>query len=262
MSDRAEHDWNPGTYERFRGFRLRPAMDLLAQVRDLPTGDIVDLGCGTGAAGPVLKERFPGVHRIGLDSSPAMLDRAAATGAYAEMIHTDIVDWKPATPPALIFSNAVLHWLDDHRQLLPGLAEMLTTGGVLAVQMPRNFDAPSHSLLRECAAQLFPDRFKVDPCTPPVRPARDYVTLLAPFGQVDGWETEYAHRLEPVAQGHPVRVFTESTAMRPVLARLSPAEAVTLMRDYDAALAKAYPAAADGSVLFPFRRVFFVLRTV
>ena len=37
-------DWNPEAYARFRGLRLRPALDLLAQVGDLPLGDVVDLG--------------------------------------------------------------------------------------------------------------------------------------------------------------------------------------------------------------------------
>ncbi len=259
MSAHSGPDWNPGTYERFRDLRLRPALDLLAQVPDLPSGAVVDLGCGAGAAGPALKARFPLARRIGLDASEAMLARAERTGDYDALIRGDIDEWQPDEPVALIFSNAALHWLADHDRLLPQLAGFLPPGGVLAVQVPGNFQAPSHALLREIAARRFPDRFSAEGFVPPVRPARDYVAMLAPLGRVEGWETDYVQCLEPVAQGHPVRAFTESTAVRPYLAHLTADESAAFVRDYDAALEAAYPRTADGPVLFPFRRIFFVL---
>ena len=80
-------DWSPGTYARFRGLRLRPAMDLLAQVGDLPDGPVVDLGCGDGAVGSALRQAFPGRRLIGVDSSPAMLAQARG---YDALVETDI----------------------------------------------------------------------------------------------------------------------------------------------------------------------------
>ena len=62
-------DWDPGTYDRFRGTRLRPALDLLRALPELSEGAVVDLGCGNGAAGPALKTL--GRHLIGIDSSAA-----------------------------------------------------------------------------------------------------------------------------------------------------------------------------------------------
>ena len=56
-----------------------------------------------------------------------------------------------------------------------------------------------------------------------------------------------------------MRLFTQSTAVRPVTGRLTEAEGARFLRAYDAALADAYPAEADGTVLLPFRRLFFVL---
>jgi trans-aconitate 2-methyltransferase len=91
-----------------------------------------------------------------------------------------------------------------------------------------------------------------------VAPAADYARMLAPFGEVDAWETEYLQRLDPGGEGHPVRRFTESTAMRPYLAPLAAVEAARLVAAYEAALAEAYPPEADGAVLFPFRRLFLV----
>lgn len=259
MSDDATSDWNPGAYDRFRGLRLRPALDLLAQVPGLPAGDVVDLGCGTGAAGPVLRARFPGHRLIGLDASRAMLAEAES-GPYDQLVAGDIADWMPTSPPALIFSNAVLHWLGDHARLMTALAGYLAPGGVLAVQMPGNFLAPSHALLRATAARLFPERLAGEPYLPPVLAVADYMRLLNPMGTVEGWETTYTQRLGPVdGSGHPVRAFTESTAMRPWLAGLNPDEARAFIADYESGLDLAYPRETDGGVLFPFRRVFFVL---
>lgn len=249
-------DWDPGTYARFRGLRLRPALDLLAQVDGLPAGDVVDLGCGDGAVAGPLRARFPGRRVVGVDASPAMLAQARG---YDATVCADIAAWR-AEGLALVFSNAALHWLGDHGALMPRLARMLAAGGVLAVQMPRQFLAPSHRFLRDIAAAMFPDRFDLAGWQVPVATAAEYHAMLSGLGEVQAWETEYVQRLAPVADGHPVRRFTESTAMRPFLERLTGAEAARFVAAYEEALAAAYPAGEDGAVLFPFRRVFFTLR--
>jgi trans-aconitate 2-methyltransferase len=253
-------DWDPARYGAFRDLRLRPALDLLAQVPDLPSGDVVDLGCGDGAVGPALLSRYPTRCLVGVDASEAMLANAALRRCYERLTLADILGWQPEAPPALIFSNAALQWLGDHAALLARLVDMLAPGGVLAVQMPRQGEAPSHRLLREVAEALFPGRFPV--ARPPVETAEGYVRLLAEFGAVNAWTTGYVQRLAPVAAGHPVRAFTESTAMRPFVAAMSPEEAHAFVAAYDLALAAAYPALPNGEVLFPFTRVFFVLERV
>lgn len=68
-------------------------------------------------------------------------------------------------------------------------------------------------------------------------------------------------RLCPVAGGgHPVCAFTQGTAMRPWLKGLNTDEISDFVADYEEGLELAYPRRKDGSVLFPFRRLFFVLR--
>lgn len=253
-----QNDWSPEAYGRFRGLRLRPALDLLAQVGDLPEGDVIDLGCGNGAVGEALAQRFPDRRRVGVDLSPAMLAKAAETGTYHALVESDAAAWTPDTPPALVFSNAALHWLGDHDALMPHLAGLLPARGILAVQMPRQHDAPSHALLGQVAMSLFPDRFP-EPLRSPVLAAVDYARMLSPLGQVSAWETDYVQPLPPAPQGHPVRAFTESTAMRPYLERLTAPETETFTRAYDAALADAYDPLPDGTVLMPFRRVFFTV---
>lgn len=257
-------DWDPERYGAFRDLRLRPALDLLAQVPGLPNGDVIDLGCGDGAVAPALAAQFkPDHHLIGVDASAAMLEKAAeritqwGNRLYSGLTQADIALWAAHSPPALIFSNAALNWLPDHAALMPRLAGMLAPGGVLAVQMPRQEEAPSHRLLREVAERLYPGRFAV--AASPVMQAEDYAERLLSLGEVRAWTTEYIQVLDPVPQGHPVRAFTESTAMRRHVQDMTEAEAQAYVAAYDLALAEVYPALPDGRVIFPFTRVFFVL---
>lgn len=254
---RTTADWDPGTYHRFRGHRLRPALDLLRAIGPLPAGDVIDLGCGSGTVGPALGQLRRRL--VGVDTSPAMLDYAERTGSYASTEELDLANWRAETPPALIFSNAALHWVGDHGTLLPRLAGMLAPGGVLAVQMPNQNRAPSHRLWLQIADELFPNRIDRSRLPGVMLPA-EYHRLLRGLGQVTLWETEYYQDLAPDAEGHPVRRFTEATFARPILAALSSDEQNRLIAEYERAIGKAYPEAADGAVLFPFRRLFFTLQ--
>ena len=250
-------DWDPARYGAFRDLRLRPALDLLGQVPELPAGEVIDLGCGDGAVGPALVARYPTRCLVGVDASEAMLANAALRRCYERVELEDIVDWRPERAPAMIFSNAALNWVPDHAELMPRLAGMLAPGGVLAVQMPRQGGAPSHRLLREVADRLFPGRFPAKPAS--VLASANYAEMLLPLGDVRAWTTEYIQMLDSVAQGHPVRAFTESTAMRPFVQAMTTDEAKAYVAAYDDALAEVYPALPDGRVLFPFTRVFFIL---
>ncbi|WP_172328629.1 methyltransferase domain-containing protein [Mangrovicoccus sp. HB161399] len=260
MSATPQCDWDPEAYHRFRGLRLRPALDLLAQVPPLPAGAAVDLGCGSGAVGPALAQRFPGRLLHGVDRSPAMLEEAEATGAYQRLEQADISEWTAEAPVALIFSNAALNWVPGHAELLPRLAGMLAPGGVLAVQSPRQQEAPSHRLLREISGALYPHLFDWSAWRDDVEELAEYDRILSGLGELSLWETTYAQLLPPDGRAHPVRRFTESTAGRRVLDRLAGPETESFLSGYDAELEAHYPRRPDGSVLFPFRRSFFVLR--
>lgn len=252
-------DWKPESYDRFGDVRLQPALDLLARVGAAPGGDIIDLGCGSGVMGAALAGRFPKQRLVGIDSSPAMLGKALTTGDFTELEQADIAEWAPESAPALIYSNAALQWLDGHEALLPRLAQAVMPGGYLAVQMPHQNPAPSHRGWGTAFAGLFGERDVGK--GPEVLDPGAYFDLLAPFGEVQLWETEYFQHLPAAKDGHPVRLFTESTFGRPYLeAAGDTADQARLIEAYEAAMAVAYPLREDGSVLFPFRRLFFVLR--
>ena len=252
-------DWDAGSYDSFRRLRSRPAGDLLSAVpQDIPPGPIVDLGCGSGAAAPLLAGRFPDRMLIGVDRSPVMLEEAMRCGLYDHLVEQDIRVWQPGAAPALLFSNAVLHWLSDHAGLMLRLVSMITDSGVLAVQMPRQLGRPSHDLLYLTAHELFPDRFDGD-VPQQVRPPDFLHGILRTHGSLSVWETEYLQHLPASIEGHPVRMFTQSTAARPILKLLTPTERDTFLKRYDARLLSDYPLLPDGSTLMPFRRQFAVL---
>lgn len=251
-------DWNPSAYARFHDLRLRPGLDLLNAVSQMGAGDIVDLGCGNGALGEALAARSGGREVVGVDASPAMLQRARQVKFYSALQQADIDNWHPRRPPGLIFSNAVLHWVGHHEELLPKLARMLGKGGTLAVQMPHQNKAPSHRVWLTLVEEMFPGRVE-KMGTPGVMAPVKYDELLARLGQFRLWETEYYQRLMAEPGSHPVRRFTESTYARPILDALDADEKAELIARYEEVMRAAYPVRKDGSVLFPFRRMFFTL---
>jgi trans-aconitate 2-methyltransferase len=146
--------WDPARYERYRDERSAPFHDLLALVTPCPGGRVVDLGCGTGELTRVLHERTGAAATFGVDSSAAMLARAAANEADGlQFALGDIEDFEPDAPLDVVFSNAALHWVDDHPALFARLAAMLAPGGQLAVQMPANHDHASHRVAERVAAE-------------------------------------------------------------------------------------------------------------
>jgi trans-aconitate 2-methyltransferase len=150
----AQDVWNPERYDRFRDERRRPFFDLLALVRPRPAMRVVDLGCGSGELTAELHRHVRAADTLGLDSSAAMLAKSEAfVGDGLRFARADIADFTAGPTYDLVFSNAALHWLPDHETLFGRLTAALAAGGQLAVQMPANFDHPSHTVAAEVAAE-------------------------------------------------------------------------------------------------------------
>ena len=155
MTDAAS-PWNPDQYARFKDERSRPVFDLLALVTPRPDMRAVDLGCGTGELTRELHVRLAARETTGVEASESMLAKSgpfAGAGAGLRFVHARIEDWEPSSPLDLVFSNAALHWVDDHPALLARLARMLAPGGQLAVQIPSNDDHPAHLVAAEVARE-------------------------------------------------------------------------------------------------------------
>ncbi len=255
-------DWDPAAYLRFAGERARPFADLLARVRHEAPVRVVDLGCGEGALTASLARRWPGARVLGVDSSAEMLAAAAAhaDGDRVAFVRGDVHEWRPEGPVDVVVSNAVLHWVPGHAELLARWAGSLAPGGELAVQVPGNFRAPTHALLAElCRSPRWSDRVAgAAPRPDAVLDPAGYLDVLAGAGLgADVWETTYTHVL---TGPDPVLAWVRSTVLRPVRAHHDEAEGADLTAAYADALRQAYPARPDGSTLLPFRRVFAVGR--
>jgi trans-aconitate 2-methyltransferase len=182
----ASDTWDPTQYERFKKERSQPFFDLLALVRQAPTMRAVDLGCGTGEWTRHLHVTLGAASTLGLDLSEAMLTKAAALAPAAGLSFTkgDIGAWAEKRPAAetydLVFSNAALHWLPSHDALLRTVSAAVAPGGQLAVQVPANFDHPTHRVAAEVAAEMSVERNPAYALAPEA-----YATLLHRLGYLE-----------------------------------------------------------------------------
>jgi trans-aconitate 2-methyltransferase len=249
--------WDPAQYLKFAGQRLRPAVDLLSRVDVSDPAEVYDLGAGTGNVTRLLRARWPDARITGVDESREMLDKAAAESPDIDWQRADLATWRPDRRADVIYSNAALHWVAGHDRLLVALLDALAPGGVLAVQMPRNFSARSHTAIGE-AARSGPWKAKLEPLLRPAPVAAPdfYFDLLARrAAALDIWEVEY---LQVLDGEHPVKEWVKGTWLRPLLDALDEPERAAFETRYTELVADAYPRRDDGRTLFPFRRLFIV----
>jgi trans-aconitate 2-methyltransferase len=255
--------WHPQQYLKYESERLRPALDLIARVPIAAPHTIVDLGCGAGNVARILADRFAGATIDGVDGDPAMLARAresTAADARFRWTEADLAAWHPPYPVDLLFSNAALHWVDDHATLFAALFAKLAPNGVLAVQMPDNHAAPSHlSLFATAREPRWRDRVAPLVRGNKVAPLDAYHAWLQPHAaKLDLWRTTYLQALPwPTDAEHPVVAWMRGAALTPYVAALA-GDAEAFIGEFAARIVRAYPRGGDGHVLFPFSRIFIV----
>jgi predicted TPR repeat methyltransferase len=96
-------------------------------------GRAIDLGCGTGLAARAFSTIVDDI--IGIDLSPKMIERARATGLYAELAVAEIVDGLKCRPDGsadLVLAADVMVYVHDMAPLLAEAARVLTSGGLFA----------------------------------------------------------------------------------------------------------------------------------
>jgi trans-aconitate 2-methyltransferase len=249
--------WNPSVYMAFGNERTRPAFELAARVPVEKPRLVVDLGCGPGNSTAALAQRWPETRLVGVDNSAEMLTKAKGSGVTATWVEADVATWAAPEPPSVIYSNATFQWVEDHDPIFVRLLKAVEEGGALAVQMPRNFDAPSHVLLRETAARgPWAATVKDLARAKPVNEPQAYYDLLAPHARkLDIWETEYLQALDGADA---VFKWVSGTALVPFREALDGAMREEFLEAYRRRLAEAYPRREDGLTLFPFKRIFIV----
>ncbi len=249
--------WDPKLYLQHQDHRTRPSVELLGRVCLEAPSRIYDLGCGPGNSTRILRQRWPDAHITGIDSDDKMLREAKSSDVNADWRCVDVDAWAPDNPADLIFSNATLHWLGNHKRLFLKLMSYVRPAGVLAVQMPRNFTSPSHTIIQQVVetgpwADVLRD---VRDFNPVARPEDYYEFLSHHTAMLDIWETEYVHVLKGE---NPVYGWISGTALTPYLSRLEGKDQQTFIEQCKDKLSNAYCKRPDGTTLFPFRRLFIV----
>ena len=234
--------WDPAQYGRFAAERDRPFFDLTARIGAIAPRHVVDVGCGQGHLTATMAGRWPGAVVEGFDSSPEMIADAASVAGVTFSV-ADARDWQPGADVDVIVSNAALQWIPDHQSIMARWASSLPIGGWLAVQMPGNFDSPSHVLMRRLAGEprWAPKLADVVRHADTVGTPESYAPVLLDAGlHADVWETTYLHVLDG---DDPVLEWIRGTGLRPILAALSPADAEAYAAELAVLLRSAYPPA-------------------
>lgn len=245
--------WNPGRYHQFQSERFAPFEDLLALVKIRDGMKVVDLGCGTGELTRRLADNLPGSKVVGIDSSREMLERAREqmrAGLRFELGAIEKVEgaWD------IVFSHAAIQWVDDHHALILRLLSLVSPNGQLVVQLPSNHAHPTHTLIREIAAEEpFVSALGGWNRLPPVLSISEYAELLHEHGgkELTVFEKVYHSLLD---NSDALAQWTQGTALVPYFERLPEKLHAAFMKRYREKLAARFP---SSPVFYPFRRILF-----
>jgi trans-aconitate 2-methyltransferase len=249
--------WDDAQYMRFADERTQPSRDLIARIPLDRPGRIVDIGCGPGNSTDELARRFPAAKVTGIDSSPEMLKAARRDWPEREWIQADLQSYRSSEKSDIVFSNAVLQWVGNHEQVIPALLDLVAPGGVLAIQMPFNYDSPGHRTMREVAADgpwapLIAGARELYPVAPP---GFYYDLLVSRVRALTVWQTIYQHVLVDRAA---IAEWFKGSALRPYLEPLPEDRRKAYLAEYIRRLEPHFPLQADGKVILPFPRLFIV----
>ena len=147
--------WDSAAYLRFKAERTQPSIDLVKRIDLEQPRKLLDVGCGPGNSTQVLADAFPNALRIiGIDSSPEMIEAAKDDHPDMEFRICDALNLPSLGEDGfdVVFSNACIQWVPDHPRLIRDMLALLRPGGMLAVQVPMNYQEPIHRIIGELAA--------------------------------------------------------------------------------------------------------------
>ena len=253
-------DWKPELYLKFENQRTQPSIDLVSRIDMCNPKRIIDIGCGPGNSTAVLKNRWPNADITGLDSSPAMIAQASKTDSDITWVCLDASsDLSALGRFDIVFSNAAIQWMPHHEELLPNLFSLLESGGALALQIPNTAHMPIHIALQTLVNSEKWHAQLGGVATHSVFPAPYYYDILSTLSDdIDLWETHYYHVME---SHQSIVQWYSSTGLRPYLNNLdSDSAQAAFLAEFENELKVAYPAQNNGFVLFPFVRIFVIVR--
>lgn len=250
-------DWNSAQYLKFEKQRTRPSLDLAKNIPLTCPNHIIDIGCGPGNSTAILKSVFPDADILGVDNSESMLKKARANHPDLMFRYCNVeMDLEKIHERYdVVFSNACIQWIPNHRDLIRNLLNLLTENGVLAVQIPMSNQEPLFQIIYDVIAQprwgFAATNFRTSATLTP----DEYFHILSDFSSnFDLWETAYYHRM-PNRQA--LLEWVKGTRLRPYLNALDKVAAEEFEQEILARAVKAYPVQPNGEIVFRFNRFFF-----
>jgi len=256
----AKPDWNPNLYLKFDKERTQPSIDLVSRIDIDHPSRIIDIGCGPGNSTQILVHRWPDSQIIGVDNSPAMIEKAKKDYPNQNWQILDAGTDEIEGNFDIVFSNATIQWIPDHPKLFRKFYNLLSANGVLAIQIPLFWDMPLGKSIATIA-----ENNRWDSVTKGVielftiQDSTFYYDILSElYHSIDIWVTDYIHILDSQIS---ILEMIRSTGLRPFLDRL---ENENDKKDFEAMvlkeIAEDYPLQKNRKVLFPFKRLFFTAK--
>lgn len=131
--------WDPEDYARHSAGQEKWALELIPKLRLKGDERVLDIGCGDGKVTAAIADAVPSGAVLGIDSSPEMVAHAQKSfgGDLRNLafLCIDALDMEFAGEFDVVFSNAALHWVRDHRPLLAKIGHALRPSGRILLQM-------------------------------------------------------------------------------------------------------------------------------
>lgn len=247
-------DWNSNQYVKFERERTQPSVDLICRINIIPKS-VLDIGCGPGNSTLRLYERFPKAEILGIDSSDNMLEKAEKTYPHLKFCKCTIPDGMDKLENFdLIFSNACLHWIPNHKSLFPKLMDKLNAKGMLAVQMPLVQNAEFYKILNKLTETKKWKKLQNISVFHNLLPNETYNILSEISSEVTMWDTTYYHI---VPSHNSVIDWYKGSGLRPYLDMLNQTEKNEFLYELLEMLKSELPVQADNSVILKMPRLFF-----
>lgn len=253
-------DWNSAQYLKFKSERTQPSADLVNRIGIENPKRIIDIGCGPGNSTYELKKKFPDAYILGVDFSPNMIEKAKNEYKDIDFMLFDAQkDFdKLEGKFDIVFSNACIQWIPNHENLLSDMMRILNENGVMAVQVPYQYEQPMHKIVKAVASKeewkcmfSFEKVFNI-------LEENDYFDLLSVLSSdFSIWKTIYFHRMP---SQYSIIEWYRSTGLKPYLEVLSDNKKEEFEKAVFEEVKKVYPVQKNGEVIFRFPRLFFIAK--
>jgi len=250
-------DWNSNQYLKFKKERTQPSIDLVNRITIDNPKRIIDIGCGPGNSTAVLKEKYPNAYILGVDFSPNMIEKAKSEHPDIDFMLFDASkDFNKLEGKFdIVFSNACIQWIPEHKKLINNMMSILSKGGIMAVQTPCQYEMPINTIVaRVTGSEKWKDKFSTQRKFYNLTD-NEYFDILSDISDdFSMWKTIYYHRL-PSQES--ILEWYKSTGLKPYLEQMNDKDKTEFEDDILIKIKEEYNPQTNGEIIFPFSRLFF-----